>query len=126
MSQISTVVSSTYGTVICPIRGLYCRLVISDRCKVRHYPERVLSKSCSPPAEAAGQWAELGGKLRQTYFLTLFSAKLSWIYDPGSSETFVPFCDSVGPYNPGVDAPLSPTDRWDLRPHFNRPLAQPI
>ena len=79
MSQISTVVSSTFGTVICPNRGLYSRLDISGGCKVRNYPKRVLSKSCRPPAGAGGQWAELGRKLRQTYLLTPFSAKLIWL-----------------------------------------------
>ena len=88
MSQISTVVSSTLGTVICPIRGLYSRLVISDRCKIRNYPNRVLSKSCRPPAGAGGQWADLGRKLRQTNLFTPFSANVIWLYDPGSSELF--------------------------------------
>ena len=55
MSQISTVVSITSTTVIFPIRGLYSRLVISDRCKVRNDPKRVLSKSCRPSAGAGSQ-----------------------------------------------------------------------
>ena len=96
MSQISTVVSSTFGTVICPIRGLYRRLVISDQCKVRNYPNRVLSKSCRPPAGAEGQWAELERKPRQTYLLTPFSAKVIWLYDPGSSEPFASFATASG------------------------------
>ena len=79
---------STFGTVICPIRGLYSRLVISDPCKVRNHPKRVLNKSCRPPAGAGGQWAELGRKLRQTYLLTPLFATVTWPYIPGSVEPF--------------------------------------
>ena len=105
MSQISTVVSSTFGTVICPIRKLYSRLVISDRCKVRNYPNRVLNKSCRPLAVAGGRWAELGRKLRQTYLLTPFSAKVIWLYDPGSSEPFASFATVSGLTTPVLAHP---------------------
>ena len=71
---------------MCPIRGLYSRLVISDRCKVRNYPDRVLSKSCRPPAGAAGQWAELGRKLRETYILISIFATVTWPNIPGPVE----------------------------------------
>ena len=110
MSEISTVVYSTFGTVSCPISELYNRLVISDRCKVRNYPNRVLSKSCRTPAGVGGQSSELERKLRQTYLLTSFSAKVSWLYDP------FPFCDSLRPYNPGACPTLFPDRQVGLTP----------
>ena len=114
MSQISTVVSSTFGTVICPIRRFYSRLVISDRCKARKYPNRVLSKSCRPLAGAGGQWAELGRKLRQTCLLTPFSAKIIWLYDSGSSESFAPCATLLGLTTLVLAHPSFSTDRLDL------------
>ena len=88
MNQISTVVSSTYSTVLCPIRGLYSRLIIYDLCRVKNYPNRVLNKSCRRLAGAGGQWAKLRRKLRQTYLLTPLFAKVTWPYNPGSVESF--------------------------------------
>ena len=112
---------STFGTVICPIRGLCSRLVISDRCKVINYPNRVLNKSCRPLAGAEGQWAELGRKLRQTYLLTPLFATVTWPYNPGSVEPFS-LLPRIGPYNPGARAPLFPERRWYSRPHLSSPL----
>ena len=110
MSQISTVVSRPYGTVICPIRGLYSRLVISDRCKVRNYPNRVLNKSCRPPAGARGQWAELGRKLRQTYLLTPLFATVTWPYNPGFVEPFPLLRAVSGLTTPVLAHPFSRSD----------------
>ena len=124
MSQIITIVSGTFGTVVYRIRGLYSRLVISDRCKVRNYPNRILSKSCRPPAGAGGQWAELGRKLRQTPHPFFSQGNLA--LRPRFLRTLFPFGNRIGPYNPVANAPYSLTDRWYLRPHLNLPLAQPI
>ena len=105
-AKFSTVVCSTLGTVICPIRGLYSRLVISDRCKLRNYPNRVLNKSCRP-AGAGGQWAELGRKLRQTYLLTPLFATVTWPYNPGFVEPFPLLRPVSGLTTPVLAHPLS-------------------
>ena len=125
MSQISTVVFSTCGTVICPIRGLYSRLVISERCKGRKYPKRVLSKSCRPRAGAGGQWAELGRKLRQTYLLTPIFTKVTWPYNPDPVEPL----SLLRPYRalkPRCSCTPFPCNEGGTRDPTFTPLARPI
>ena len=119
MSQTSTVVCSTLGTVICPIRGLYSRLVIYDRCKVRKYPNRVLNKSCRPPAGAGSQWAELGRKLRQTYLLTPIFATVTWPYNPGFVGPFYLLRPVSGLTILVLVHPFSLWRRWYSRPHLS-------
>ena len=116
---------STLGTVICPIRGLYSRLVISDRisdrCKVRNYHNRVLNKSCMPPAGAGGQWVELGRTFRQTYLLTPIFATVTWPYNPGSVEPFPLLRPVSGLTTPVLAHPFPSSDGGTRDPTWAHP-----
>ena len=85
MIQISTVVSSTFGTILCPIRGLYSRLVISDglRLEITLTGYLVNLVGHLQGQEASGQNLDAS-----SVNLTPFPAKVIWLYDPGSSEPF--------------------------------------
>ena len=111
-----------YRNLFCPIRGLYSRLVISDRCKVRNYPNRVLHKSCRPPAGAAGQWAELGRKLRQTFLLTPRFAKVIWLNEPGSLVPLFPSAPISGLKTPVPSNSFCPRVKVGFTPPLSPPL----